>query len=606
MTMVTDFLILLGAAVLVVPLFIRIGLGAVLGYVAAGIIIGPQVLGLIEEQEVIRNLGELGILFLFFVIGLEIQPARLWALRSSIFSAGGLQMTITTALLYLISIGVGLPQGSAIIVASALALSSTAVALEMLSEKQLLTTRYGRSAMSIILFQILSIVPIVAMVQFFSPIVGGWPSARSIAAEVVIAVIALAALVFAGRYLLRPFFRVLASTRNSGLLTGGALFVLLGAALLMDNVKLPVELGAFLAGVLLADSEYRHELLFKIEPFKGLSLGLFFIYMGISIDWSLVLEKPLLVAGLAVGLFVVKFIVLVILATAFKHPLESTVKLGLTLSQGGEFAFVVFGLAVSVGVIPSSLSALLLVVVALSMAATPLLFGAFGFVRRHAGAGESEADETGARKLRIFISYSRRNANQALKLVTVLEREGFAVTIDTRDLPFGEEWQEELDYFIRESDIVVWLVSPESISSTWCKWELTRVLEYGKRLVPVAIAEVPPDTLPDELGKVQILPQNGVFDVSDSQQVEALTDALRTNRAWLKEHTRLSGRAHLWQQANRSPDWLLRGAELVAAEQWRDATPEKTPRPGPAVLDLIHASRIAETTNQPVPASTSS
>jgi hypothetical protein len=385
---------------------------------------------------------------------------------------------------------------------------------------------------------------------------------------------------------------MLAATRNPGLLTGGALFVLLGAAQLMDSVKLPMELGAFLAGVLLADSEYRYELESRIEPFKGLLLGLFFTTFGVSIDLDQILRNPLSVFGLTAGLVIVKFIVLFLTGKLFKHQTHSAINLGLTLSQAGEFAFVILALAVSVNFIDATLSSRLGVVVALSMAATPVITALYSGWRRRFG-GEQDTD-AGGRKLRIFVSYSRRNAGQALKLVSRLESEGFDITLDTRDLPFGEEWQAELDYFIKQADAVIWLVSPMSIQSAWCRWELGKVSEYRKRLVPVAIEEVPVADLPHELGKIQLLPPTGIFEAADKAKLRMLTDVLRADRHWFKEYTRLAERARLWRENGNSVDWLLRGSELEAAEKWREQRPETAPIPDAVVSDLIRYSRVAE------------
>jgi monovalent cation:proton antiporter-2 (CPA2) family protein len=591
MNLVPEALIFLGAAVLIVPLLKKAGLGTVFGYLATGIIIGPFGLGLAGDIESTRHFAELGIVLLFFVIGLEMQPARLWALRGSIFGMGGLQMLATTAVLFLIAMALGLGSAAAVIAALSLSLSSTAASLEMLAEKHELASLHGRSATAVILFQDLAIVPVLATVGYLSPGLIP-PGTVDIWLAVGLALLGLCAIIGAGRYLLRPFLRMLAATRNQGLLTGGALFVLLGAAQLMESVDIPMELGAFLAGVLLADSEYRNELESRIEPFKGLLLGLFFIAFGMSIDLGRLLHDPLTVFGLTAGLIIVKFMVLFLIGKLFRHRTHSAIDLGLMLSQAGEFAFVILSLAVAVGAIDSALSSRLGVVVALSMAATPVIIAFYSGWRRRFGGGQDT--DAGGRRQRIFVSYSRSDTGQALKLVSCLESEGFEISIDTRDLPFGEEWQAELDYFIRQADAVIWLVSRASIQSAWCRWELRKVSGYRKRLVPVAIEAVRFADLPDTLGKIQMLPSSGIFEATDKAQVRELTDALRADRHWIKEYTRLAERARLWRDNGSGADWLLRGSELEAAEKWRSEMPQTAPIPDAAVLDLIRYSRIAE------------
>jgi hypothetical protein len=206
----------------------------------------------------------------------------------------------------------------------------------------------------------------------------------------------------------------------------------------------------------------------------------------------------------------------------------------------------------------------------------------------------SLAIEKKTQKMKLFISYSRRNKTQATAIVGALEKQGFDVKFDTRDLPFGEKWRAEIESFIREADTVVWLVSPYSVESQWCEWELGEVGRFKKRLIPVMIDEVPHEKLPGSIGEIQVLPASGSFDIDKTEHLTALVDTLEADRSWLKEHTRLSDRAGIWERANRHPDWLLRGAELAAAETWREAQPDNAPEPTALVLDLLHASRVAE------------
>lgn len=370
MSTLSETAIFLVAAVATVPLFKRLGLGAVLGYLAAGLAIGPWGFGLVKDVESILHFAELGVVFLLFVIGLELQPRRLWALRKPVFGLGGAQVALTSAILSGIGLLFGLDLTTAIVVGLGLAMSSTAFALQTLAEKNQLTTQHGRSAFSILLFQDVSVIPLLAII----PLLGAGEN-RSVdffAIGQAFAVIAGVAVV--GHYLTRPFFRAIAKSRVNELFTASALLVVIGTALLMEHVGLSMALGSFLAGVLLADSEFRHEIEANIEPFKGLLLGLFFIAVGMAVDVGVIFRETLLVTVLVVGLMVIKFSVLYALGRWYRNDNNAALRLGATISQGGEFAFVLFGVAVSANAMVKELADLLIVVVTLSMAVTPLLF----------------------------------------------------------------------------------------------------------------------------------------------------------------------------------------------------------------------------------------
>jgi glutathione-regulated potassium-efflux system protein KefB len=374
MSFLHQALIFLGAAVVAVPLFKRLGLGSVLGYLAAGAVIGPWGARLVTDVENILHVSELGVVLLLFVIGLELRPSRLWELRRSVFGMGGAQVLATGALLSGVGLALGLTPGAAIIAGFGLSLSSTAFALQLLAERNQLTTGYGRLAFGILLFQDLAVIPLLALL----PLLGeggaaspepGWLTGLKVAGVLV-------AVVLAGRYLMRPVFRAVASFHSQELFTATALLVVVGTASLVSAVGLSMALGAFLAGVLLAESEYRHELEADIEPFKGLLLGLFFIAVGMSVSLGLILEKPALVGGLVLGLVVLKGAVLYGLGRFSLKQDEPALSLGVVISQGGEFAFVLFAMAVSFRVMDRALADLLVVVVGLSMATTPLLYAA--------------------------------------------------------------------------------------------------------------------------------------------------------------------------------------------------------------------------------------
>ena len=369
--MLAQGVIYLAAVVIVVPLFGRLGLGAVLGYLAAGVIIGPQAIGLVGDVDAVLHFAETGVVLLLFIIGLELQPARLWALRKAVFGTGTAQVLLTALPLGAAAWLFGLGWRGAVVVGFALALSSTAFALQTLAEKHELTTRHGRSAFAILLFQDLAVIPLLALLPLLAPAEfagdGGWqPALRALA---VIAVV-----VVAGRYLLRHVLRAIAASGYHEVFTAMALLTVLGTALLVAWAGLSMALGAFRAGVLLADSEYRHELEADIEPFKGLLLGLFFIAVGMSVDLRILVEQPLTVAGLVVGLVVVKFAVLFALGRWHGMSASSAFSLAVTISQGGEFAFVLFNVATGYTVLEESLTHLLVLVVTVSMAVTPLLF----------------------------------------------------------------------------------------------------------------------------------------------------------------------------------------------------------------------------------------
>jgi len=369
MSLLAESAIFLAAAVIAVPLFRRLRLGAVLGYLSAGVIIGPWGLQLVTEVDNILHFAELGVVLLLFIIGLELQPSRLWVLRKSVFGLGGAQVLATGLVLGAVGFALGLAWPSALVTGLALAMSSTAFVLQVLAERNQLTTRYGRSAFAILLFQDLSVIPLLALVPLLGA--GGAHSGDPwLSAALALAVIA--AVVAGGRLLLRPVLHLIAQSRIQEIFTAAALLVVIGVSLLMTGVGLSMSLGAFLAGVLLADSEYRHELEANIQPFKGLLLGLFFISVGMSVDLGLIASRPVLVVGAVLGLMALKAAVLWALARATGHSDASARNLAAALCQGGEFAFVLFNLAAGHAVMDRALVDLLIVVVSLSMAATPL------------------------------------------------------------------------------------------------------------------------------------------------------------------------------------------------------------------------------------------
>jgi monovalent cation:proton antiporter-2 (CPA2) family protein len=370
MPQLAETAIFLAAAVLAVPLFRRFKLGAVLGYLAAGVIIGPSMLRLVANVDNIMHFAELGVVLLLFVIGLELQPSRLWVLRRSVFGLGSAQVLATALVLALIALALGASWQSATVIGFALAMSSTAFVLQVLAERKQLTTRYGRSAFAILLFQDLAVIPLLALIPLFADGAGaaqaGSPWLAGLKALAVIA-----AVVFGGRVLLRPAFAVVARADIQEIFTAAALLVVISVSLLMSAVGLSMALGAFLAGVLLADSEYRHELEAAIDPFKGLLLGLFFISVGMSVDLGVIAREPLTIVAAVVGLMLVKALIVFAIGRLSEHGTGSARNLAAALSQGGEFAFVLFSMAAGYRIMDAQLTDRLVVVVTLSMAATP-------------------------------------------------------------------------------------------------------------------------------------------------------------------------------------------------------------------------------------------
>lgn len=362
-------LVLLLAAVIAVPVFKRFGLGAVLGYLAAGVVLGPHVLGFVQDADRILNAAEIGVVMLLFVIGLELSPSRLMVMRRPVFGAGTVQVLLSAMVLGGLLLLNHFSWKSALVIGTALALSSTAVGLQLLSEHKALNTDYGRLGFAILLFQDLVAIPLLAAI----PLLGGVKNETLSWQDASIALGALMLVIVLGRPMLRQLFNIVARTRMPEVFTATALLVVLGTAWFMAEAGLSASLGAFVAGVLLADSEFRHEIESQIEPFKGLLLGLFFIAVGMGIDLKRVAAEPEIIAlGVAI-LLAVKFSILIALGLAARLSLRNALMLGSVLWLGGEFAFVVFNEAERAHLLGRINHDRLVAVVSLSMAITPLL-----------------------------------------------------------------------------------------------------------------------------------------------------------------------------------------------------------------------------------------
>ena len=391
-SLLLDATIYLGAAVVFVPLASRLGLGSVLGYLFAGCVIGPFGLGLVQDVEAILHFAEFGVVLMLFAIGLELEPARLWAMRGNVFGGGGLQMGVCGVVLALAARAIGLPWGAAIVAGFALALSSTAIAVQTMTERGVLNSPLGRVAFGILLFQDIAAIPLIGIVPLLGPEKAGgdgaspWMGAATIAAAIVVVVVI-------GRYATRPALRAIARTNLREVFTAFALLLVVGIAQVMQLAGVSMALGAFLAGVLLASSEYRHALETDVEPFKGLLLGLFFIAVGMSIDFALLANNAWLLLGLVVGFVALKTALLIGIARATGVPRGRHLLFGGLLCQGSEFAFVVFGVAGEVRVLPDDWGKLLTLVVALSMVATPLIVLAADAICRRMGARDERPDD---------------------------------------------------------------------------------------------------------------------------------------------------------------------------------------------------------------------
>jgi len=403
-TLYLQSLMLLGGAIVAAPLFKKFGLGTVLGYLAAGIVIGP-VARLISDGENFLHFSELGVVFLLFIIGLELKPSRLWALRHSIFGLGLAQVVLTGVALTALGVYLArLPIEAAIIIGFGLALSSTAFAMQVLEDRAETNLKHGQRAFAILLFQDLAIVPILALIPALSPHGGsmdgtGWQFAA--------AIVAIVALIVAGRYLLNPMFRIIANTGAREVMIAAALFVVLGSAMLMQTAGLSMAMGAFIAGVLLAESSYRHELEADIEPFRGILLGLFFVAVGLSLNLGVIVENWLAILLAVPILMAVKIAIVYLLCRIFRSSHDDATRIAFLLPQGGEFGFVLFTAAAAAGLITSSLASELVAIVTISMALTPLSVALGSRLLDGDGEEEMEEDFDGAGADVLMIGFSR-------------------------------------------------------------------------------------------------------------------------------------------------------------------------------------------------------
>jgi len=432
--MLTSALIYLCAAVMSVPIAKRLGLGSVLGYLLAGVIIGPYVLHLVGEQSDVMHFAEFGVVMMLFLIGLELRPSRLWEMRRPIIGLGGLQVGLTAALVTIVlllfsswtwnvSLAIGL----------AGALSSTAIVLQSLNERGLLKTQAGNNAFAVLLFQDIAVIPILALLPLLATSTttqtdhhASLIADLSVTAQLAVSVLTIAVIIVGGKFLSAPVFRFIAETRMREIFTAFALLVVVAIAALMQAIGLSPALGTFLAGVVLAESEFRHEMEVNIEPFKGLLLGLFFITVGASIDFQLLVEKPVLISVSVVLLIAVKAGVLILLAHVFKMAFRQGLLFTLALAQGGEFAFVIVSAGRQFSVFDSDTGNLVIVVVALSMLVSPLLIVLYEFLlSRPSQDARPEEDDIPSTDEVIIAGYGRFGQI----IGRLLEAQGYHLTI---------------------------------------------------------------------------------------------------------------------------------------------------------------------------------
>jgi len=411
-------IVLLGAATVAVPLFKRLGLGSVLGYLTAGLAVGPFGLGLFNDPETLLHTAELGVVMFLFIIGLEMRPSKLWKLRRQIFGLGAAQVITCGFLLTLVGMAAGLAFPVAMIGAMGFVLSSTAVIMQLLEEQDETSSPEGQRAIAILLLEDLAIVPLLALVAIWGA--AGAPEAATTKPawqSIGIALAGLAALLAAGRWLLDPFFRIIARAGAREVLTAAALLVVLGAAVFMQSVGLSMAMGAFLAGVLLSESNFRHQLEADIEPFRGILLGLFFLSVGMSLNLSIVANEWVMVLGGVVAFMIVKAIGIYVIARLAKSDHAAATHRAALFAQGGEFAFVLYAAALAAGIFDARASAVMSAIVILSMALTPIVLLVHGKMRRDAPVSLDGIDKAdGLRGRVLFIGFGRfaQVASQAL------------------------------------------------------------------------------------------------------------------------------------------------------------------------------------------------
>lgn len=442
-----EILIILFAAVVAVLLFSRIGFGAVLGYLVAGVVIGPSLLGLITDAENIRHVGEFGVVFLLFLIGIEIKPQRLWVMRKMVFGLGGAQVLLTGLLLGLgVHFFLDLETSTSIIVGLGLALSSTAFAIQAMAEKNQLITNWGRHSFSILLLQDLAVVPLMVLVPLLAADTFNLTSSMGLAVLESIAI--FVAVLVIGKYAINPVLRIIASSKSKEVFAATALLLVLGFATIMEVAGLSMAMGAFVAGILLSESEFRHQVEADIEPFRGLLLGLFFISVGMSVELDIVFENLSLVIIGTIALIILKLSVIFVIVKAGKLNLGESLKSSFLLCQAGEFGFVLFSLADKHGVLPHGFLAPLISVIVLSMAITPVMIIASEKLSKMLSSPEkinNDHSHDPADDIIIIAGYGRVGRTIG-KMLSSLERKWVAVDLNVDKITNGRSKGHKIYY----------------------------------------------------------------------------------------------------------------------------------------------------------------
>lgn len=446
MSMLNETLVYLLAAVITVPLSRWLGLGSILGYLAAGIIIGPYGMAFIQDVDHTLHFAELGVVFLLFIVGLELKPSRLWVMRRMVFGLGAMQVVISTVAIALVAFALGLTLNEAIVAGLVLGLSSTAFVLQMLAEKQELGTTHGRAAFSILLFQDLAAIPMIAIL----PLLGAHASFADGVdfRQLGLMAATIGGLIIAGRYGLTPAFKVAARSGIPEIFTAATLLVVMGSALLMQFAGMSMVLGAFIAGMMLADSEFRHQLVADIAPFKGLLLGLFFIAVGMSVNLGLLMEIPVRILSIVFLLMTTKGLVLFFLARRYGMcDNAAALKLAAVLAQGGEFAFVLLAIAASESVLPTGIIDELILAVAISMLLTPLIYAATNVVgRKWNAAPQQDFDIPSDEGNEILIAGFGRVGQIIGRLLNVTGKSFTALESDSTQVEFVRRYGSTVHY----------------------------------------------------------------------------------------------------------------------------------------------------------------
>jgi glutathione-regulated potassium-efflux system ancillary protein KefC/glutathione-regulated potassium-efflux system protein KefB len=578
MSLLTETLIYLLAAVISVPISRRLGFGSVLGYLAAGIVIGPFGFAFVADPEHILHFAELGVVFLLFIVGLELKPSRLWVMRRMVFGLGTAQVLMSAAGIAVMAWALGLAANAAVVVGLILALSSTAFVLQMLAEKKQLNAAHGRAAFSILLFQDLAAIPLIAML----PLLGANASFDDGInfAQIGLMVVAIVGLIVGGRLLLRPVLRIAARSGIPEIFTATALLVVISSALLMQFAGMSMVLGAFIAGMLLADSEYRHQLEADIEPFKGLLLGLFFIAVGMMVNVGLLIDMPGRILLIVALLMATKGLILFPLARLFGMcDARAALKLAAVLAQGGEFAFVLFGIARTEQVLVPGMIDELVLAVAVSMMMTPLLFSLVEVLaRKSEKAVEPEYDVPEADHHDVLIAGFGRVGQIVGRLLGIIGTPFTALESDSGQVDFVRRYGSTVHYgdasrpdllraagaeharifVLAISDLEQSMRIAEAVKKHYPHLKIiarARNRRHAHKLMDLGIEHIFRETLLSSLAMTELVLQNLGYSTDDAKRVTSAFHE-RDSKLLIEQHAIHDSEEKLIQSANETADEL--------------------------------------------------